>query len=93
MLDFEWDPEKDRSNQEKHGISFAEAATVFGDPLHRTALDPRNFQGEYRFVTVGYTAERRFVVVWHAERGEDRIRIIGAREGTPIERRTYESET
>jgi uncharacterized DUF497 family protein len=31
MLEFEWDPEKDRSNQEKHGVSFAEASSVFGD--------------------------------------------------------------
>jgi uncharacterized DUF497 family protein len=30
--DFEWDDEKARSNLEKHGVSFAEAATVFADP-------------------------------------------------------------
>jgi len=30
--DFEWDDEKSRSNLEKHGVSFAEAATVFADP-------------------------------------------------------------
>lgn len=38
-MEFEWDPDKDRANQEKHGVSFAEASTVFGDPLHRTAND------------------------------------------------------
>jgi len=92
MLDFEWDPEKDRSNQEKHGIAFEEASTVFGDPLAVTVADPRNFEGEYRFVTTGYTSHQRLMVVWHTKRGE-RIRIIGAREATPRERREYESKT
>ncbi len=92
MLEFEWDPEKDRSNQQKHTVSFAEASTVFGDPLARTIQDPRPFEGEYRFVTTGYTSEQRLVVVWHTERLE-RIRIIGARQATANERKMYESET
>jgi len=29
---FEWDPGKARANWEKHGITFDEATTVFGDP-------------------------------------------------------------
>lgn len=91
MVDFEWDPEKDRANQGKHGVSFAEAATVFGDPLARMVLDPRKFEEEYRSATTGYTSGRRLLVVWHTERNE-RIRIIGAREATPRERRDYESE-
>jgi len=90
-LDFEWDPEKDQSNQSKHGVSFADAVTAFADPLARTVLDPRTFEGEYRWVTTGYTSGRKLIVVWHTERGE-RVRIIGAREATPRERRTYESE-
>jgi hypothetical protein len=28
-VEYEWDPEKDRINREKHGVSFAEVATVF----------------------------------------------------------------
>jgi len=92
MLEFEWDPEKDRSNQRKHSVSFAEASTAFGDPLARTIQDPRTFEGEYRFVTTGYTSQQRLIVVWHVERS-DRIRIIGAREATAAERKTYESET
>ena len=91
-LDFEWDPEKDRSNQSKHGVSFAEAVSAFGDPLARTVPDPRTFEGEYRLVTTGYTSGRKLIVVWHTERGE-RVRIIGAREATPRERRTYDSES
>ena len=89
-LDFEWDPEKDRSNQAKHGIAFADAVTAFDDPLARTVIDPREFEGEYRSVTVGRTSAGRLVVVWHTERDE-RVRVIGARDATPRERRSYES--
>lgn len=34
----EWDPDKAASNQVKHGVEFAEAATVFGDSLAITFL-------------------------------------------------------
>lgn len=30
---FEWDPEKAEANLKDHGVSFAEAVTVLGDPL------------------------------------------------------------
>ena len=63
MLGFEWDPVKDRTNQQKHGVSFTEAATVFDDSLALTIADPREYAGEYRFLTSGYTAQQRFVVV------------------------------
>ena len=32
---FEWDRNKAASNLREHGVSFQEAATVFGDPLAR----------------------------------------------------------
>ena len=90
-VDFEWDPEKDRMNQEKHGVSFAEASTVFGDPLARTVPDPRHSIGEFRYLTTGYTSARRLVIVGHTDRGE-RTRIITAREALPKERRYYEQQ-
>jgi len=37
---FEWDEEKATENLTKHGVSFSEASTVFGDPLSRTIADP-----------------------------------------------------
>jgi uncharacterized DUF497 family protein len=36
---FEWDPVKDSANRRKHGVGFAEASTVFGDPLSITPRD------------------------------------------------------
>jgi len=89
---FEWDPGKDRSNQEKHGVSFLEAYTAFGDPLARTVADPRHSFGEFRFLTTGYTSSQRLVIIAHTER-DDRVRIITARTAKPSERRFYESKS
>jgi uncharacterized DUF497 family protein len=91
-VEYEWDPEKDRVNREKHGISFAEASTVFLDPLAATVVDERHSIEELRFRTVGYTATERLVLVAHTDR-DDRIRIISARDATPRERRQYEQQT
>ena len=42
-MEFEWDGDKERANIDKHGVDFAEAATVFGDPLEVTSVGPRPF--------------------------------------------------
>ena len=91
MLRFDWDPDKAASNEQKHGVSFSEAATAFGDPLSITIPDPDRSQGEARFVLVGLTYAGRLVVVAHAE-VEDFIRIISARSATRAEREIYEEE-
>lgn len=88
-INFEWDDLKAESNLRKHGVSFEEAATAFGDPLSITVADPDHSEQEDRFILVGSTFRDRLVVVVHSERG-DRIRIIGARPATRSERRAYE---
>ena len=87
---FEWDSDKAASNLAKHGVSFEEASTAFGDPLATTIVDPDHSVGKQRFLTTGLSAQQRVVIVWHTER-EDVIRIIAAREATSRERRIYES--
>ena len=89
-MKFEWDDGKERANRRKHGISFKEATTVFGDPLAATIPDPDHSHGELRFLTIGYSTSNRLVVVSHTEEGEN-FRIISAREANPHERKTYES--
>lgn len=91
-MEYEWDPEKDRISQQLHGVSFAEASTVFLDPLQATVPDDRFEYDEFRFRTIGYTVTNRLVIVAHAER-HDRIRIITARGVTPKERRQYEQQS
>ena len=88
-MEFEWDPDKDATNQRKHDISFKEACTVFGDPLALTISDPDHSIEEQRLLTTGYSSDRRLLIVAHTYR-ETRIRIIGARTVTAGERRTYE---
>jgi uncharacterized protein len=87
-LEFEWDPQKAESNQAKHGVSFEEAMTVFGDPLGRLVDDPEHSQNDERFVVFGRSGAGRLLAVMHTERGAA-LRIISAREMTPKERKQY----
>ena len=87
---FEWDPRKAKRNFEKHGVSFEEAATAFGDPRSLTDYDPDHSEEEDRFVLLGATHLGRLVVVVHTDRGEN-VRLISARLATKRERRTYAS--
>lgn len=66
-LVFEWDPRKDRSNYRKHGISFAEALSVFSDPLARIFADEGHSAEEAREIIVGHSAARRLMLVCFTE--------------------------
>ena len=90
MLQFEWYPDKATSNEKKHGVSFQEAATVFGDPLSLTFFDPDHSIDENRYITIGTSARGQLIIVSHADR-DDRIRIISARKATRRERKIYEN--
>lgn len=88
-MTFEWDIRKASQNQRKHGVSFHEAATVFGDPFAVTFQDPDHSVTEQRFISVGISRAGRLLIVAHADRGE-KIRIISARKTMLRERRHYE---
>ena len=91
-MEFEWDIAKAQSNTEKHGISFAEAITIFGDPFEVTIPDRDHSDGEARFLSLGCSEGGRLLVVSYPE-PEGRIRLISAREAVPRERKTYEWES
>jgi uncharacterized protein len=91
-LNFEWDANKAKSNLGRHGISFEEASTVFGDPRSLTIPDPVHSELENRFITVGTSHRGKLLVVVHNERG-DNMRIISARVASRGERRSYEEST
>lgn len=86
---FEWDPGKAAANLRKHKVSFAEAASVFLDPLALTFSDPDHSDKEDREITIGLSSKPRMLFVSHCERG-DRVRIISARRATRKERLQYE---
>jgi uncharacterized DUF497 family protein len=67
-LRFEWDERKNRSNIRKHGVSFAEAETVFLDENALLIDDPAHSLDEDRFVLLGISAKLRMLVVCHAYR-------------------------
>jgi uncharacterized protein len=83
-----WDDRKNEDNFKKHDVWFEEAATVFSDPLAKTA--PDTHPDEDRLITIGTSEGQRLLLVVHFERHEDEIRIISARPLTKRERKDYE---
>lgn len=90
-MDFEWDETKALENLRKHRVAFEEAITVFSDGRSITIPDPVHSVGEFRYVILGTSTNRRLLVVSHTDRGEN-IRIISAPLANRNERRTYEKD-
>ncbi len=88
-INFEWDNKKAKSNFVKHGISFEEASTAFGDNLSITIEDPLHSNNENRLVLIGKSISCKTLVVVHLEK-TDSIRIISARKATTKEYKFYE---
>jgi hypothetical protein len=82
---FTWDPGKAASNRQKHGIDFADAATVFDDDYF-VSQEGLTAQGERRFMGTGMEAYGRIVTVLYTVLSEDDIRLISARRATRRER-------
>ena len=89
---FEWDTRKAAVNRTKHGISFEEAATVFGDPRALDGPDLRHSEKERRSLRLGRAATGRVLIVAYTLRrrsdGES-VRIISARRASRKERTAY----
>jgi uncharacterized protein len=67
-MKFQWDTDKASSNVKKHGVSFEDAVTIFGDPLAVTIPDPDHSIGEFRLITTGQSRLQKLLVVSHTER-------------------------
>jgi hypothetical protein len=89
---FDWDPKKAQSNRRKHGVSFDEASTVFGDSFALLMVDPDHSLEEDRYLLLGMSFRQRLLVVAFAER-PPLTRIISARRATRVERKKYEEKT
>ena len=89
MPDFEWDPEKEILNVQKHGIDFTTASRIWHGPVLER-IDDRQGYGEVRYQAFGVAADRILTVIltW---RGEVR-RLISARRSNRREQRLYEAE-
>lgn len=90
-ITFEWDARKSRVNLKKHGITFAEAESVFFDEDGLLLDDPEHSDDEDRFLLLGLSTALRELVVAHCYRKEGgAIRIISARKATLRERQQYQ---
>jgi uncharacterized protein len=92
---FDWDPQKAKANQLKHGVSFEEAATAFLDPDGLDGEDLGHSLGELRRLRLAKSSTGRVLVIAYTERtrGHEEItRIISARRASRKERKKYEAK-
>ena len=85
---FCWDESKAAENQQKHGISFEEAVTVFDDPLF--VLQDASRNEEQRDAVIGFNSAGRLLTVVHVEFDGEFIRIISAWRASPAEEAFYD---
>jgi uncharacterized protein len=85
-MNYEWDPNKAKSNYKKHGVRFADAVGVFEDENAITIQDEH--ESEDRFITIGRDFLSRILVVVYTFR-DIFIRIISARKATAHEKKVY----
>jgi uncharacterized protein len=78
-LTFEWDPAKARANERKHGVSFDEAKTVFGDQSALHTFDGAHSWHEDRFMIIGMSERDHLLTVVYVERTETTMRLVSAR--------------
>jgi uncharacterized DUF497 family protein len=89
-IHFRWEPSKNETNTEKHGVSFEEAQTAFFDESAMEFFATEHSGEEDRFLLLGQSFSLRTLMVCHCYRDEDSIiRIISARKATTKERNTY----
>ena len=89
---FEWDTRKASANRDKHGVSFDEAASVFGDPNALDGPDVGHSGQESRYLRLGRAATSRVLMVAYTRRRRgdgETIRIISARRASRKERAAY----
>ena len=86
-MKFEWDENKNKSNQDKHGIDFNDAKEVFEDNNRKTSPDLRQNYGEDRWITIGKILDIIIVVVYTIR--DTAYRIISVRYAKKKERKSY----
>ncbi|WP_427025867.1 BrnT family toxin [Aureimonas ureilytica] len=82
-----FDPAKDTTNRQKHGLPLAFGDRIFDDPDHLVIPSIREIDGEERFKVVGIVEAKLFtaVFVWRG----DLPRFISVRRSNTGEERAY----
>lgn len=75
-VQFEWDEKKDKENQQKHGVSFAQARVAFADSKRLIIEDLEHSEKEKRYFCLGKLG-LGILTVRFTKRNR-KIRIFGA---------------
>lgn len=86
-MNVEWNQEKAAVNLNKHGIDFADAAVALED--HNALTIDDESHAEQRFKTLALGPNLNVLLVIHAQRDADTVRIISARKADRAETRQY----
>ena len=93
---FSWDADKAARNFEKHGVAFAEAATIFADPEALDWSDVAHSRTEPRSKRLGESIAGRILLVVYtirrARHGKETVCIISARPASRKERTAYSGQ-
>ena len=88
---FAWDPDKNRKNHAKHGLSFEEASELFRSGVDYLEIyDEEHSEKEDRFIAIG-PIKRGVIVVAYTEREDDLLRLLSARLATKTERERFKA--
>jgi len=91
---FEWDPNKAKTNLSKHKINFEDAVSIFKDKNAISIYDDKHSIYEDRWVTIGLDNKTRMLVVIHSfviiDKNDCNVRIISARKATKLENKVYQ---
>jgi uncharacterized protein len=94
IFNFEWDPQKAKTNISKHKISFSEATSVFKDPMAISIFDEDHSKDEERWITLGISSVGNIIIVNHTfvklDKNSIKIRIFSSRKAIKNERSQYE---
>jgi len=85
-MDFEFDPIKDESNLDKHGLSLANVDT-FEWETAVVLQDTRKQYAESRFEATGYIGKRLHVMIFCHR--SDAVRVISLRKANKREEKRY----
>ena len=92
-MKFEWDKTKEKTNIQKHGVTFEQASYVFADPFALNKFDEEHSDYEDRWIILGKSLNQTLLLVVHTFRNNDDVefvRIISARKATKKEQQAYQ---
>ena len=94
IVGFDWDDGNSRKNDDKHGVTQADAEQVFTDERILIADDTTHSVTETRYQALGKTLVGRHLhISFTLRRGKTLVRVISARNMNRQERRRYETQT